>query len=576
MEKAGKEMARTAAIGVQDFAKIVEQNYFYVDKTQFLKEWWENGDAVTLITRPRRFGKTLAMSMADYFFSIRHAGRGDLFAHFHIWKEEEYKKLQGSYPVLFISFADVKEGSYLQTRKKICKIIKELYRQYDFLLEGELLREDEKKEFQSVSVDMEDYEASGSIKALCGYISRYYEKNVILLLDEYDTPMQEAYVNGFGEELVRFTRALFNATFKTNPFLERAVMTGITRVGRESVFSDLNNLEVVTTTSYKYADCFGFTQEEVFAALDEFGLSDRRQEVKQWYDGFTFGDSRDIYNPWSILNFLDKKKFAAYWANTSSNSLAGKLVQRGSKELKADFERLLQGEAVTVQMDEQIVYDQLDEDEQAVWSFLLAGGYLKVKKFHSAMDDFGEWREEYQLELTNFEVRVMFRNMIRKWFHGGSCGYNDFIKAFLADDIQAMNVYMNQVAMRMFSYFDTGKNPSQKEPERFYHGFVLGLLVELSDQYTLTSNKESGFGRYDVMLEPKIAGADGMILEFKAQDSDQEKDLAETANSALEQIEKRRYEELLLEKGIPRERIRKYGFAFCGKRVLIARAGALD
>ncbi len=569
-EKQEVRMSKTVAIGVQDFGKIIEQNSFYIDKTNFIKEWWENKDEVTLITRPRRFGKTLTMSMTDYFFPIKHAGRSDLFENLNIWKEEKYKRIQGSYPVLFMSFADVKESSYLQVRKKICHIIKELYHQYLFLLDGDLLSEDEKKEFYRISPDMEDYEASGSIKALCKYISRYYKKKAIILLDEYDTPMQEAYVNGFWSELAAFTRGIFNSAFKTNPYLERAIMTGITRVSKESVFSDLNHLEVVTTTSKKYADCFGFTEEEVFAALEEAGLSESGQMVKYWYDGFTFGNRTDIYNPWSILNYLDKKRLSAYWVNSSSNDLAGKLIREGSKELKADFERLLQGNTVTAQMDEQIVYDQLDDDEQAIWSFLLAGGYLKVKSFQSYMSDFGEWKEEYQLELTNFEVKVMFRNMVRKWFSRASSGYNDFIKALLAADVRAMNTYMNKVALSVFICFDTGKHPSEEEPERFYHGFVLGLIVELADRYVLTSNRESGFGRYDVMLEPLDFKDDGIILEFKVQEKGTEKELSDTAKNALDQIEKQNYEQILLKKGMQSERIRKYGFAFCGKRVWIA------
>ncbi len=564
-------MARTVAIGEQDFAKLIEQDYFYIDKTAFIKEWWENGDTVTLITRPRRFGKTLTMRMAEQFFSVKYAGREDLFENLKIWKEEKYRNLQGTYPVIFLSFADVKESDYPQTRKKICSTVKELYHQYLFLLDGDLLSESEKRDFQSISPDMEDYEASGSIKALCRYISRYYKKKVIILLDEYDTPMQEAYINGFWDELISFIRGMFNSTFKTNPYLERAVMTGITRISRESIFSDLNNLEVVTTTSLKYAGCFGFAEEEVSAALDEFGLSKNMQVVKDWYDGFTFGDRSDLYNPWSILNYLDKNQLSAYWANTSSNGLAGRLIQRGSKELKADFERLLRGDVLTKEIDEQTAYDQLDYDEQAVWGLLLAGGYLKVRKLQPYMSEFGEWKEEYLLELTNFEVKVMFRNMIRKWFAGDSSGYNDFIKALLADDLRAMNAYMNKIAMRTFSYFDTGKSPSEEEPERFYHGFVLGLMVELAGRYVLTSNRESGFGRYDVMLEPRRAGADGMLLEFKVQDADEEKDLQDTAKRALEQIEQRRYEEMLVEKGVPKERIRKYSFAFCGKKVLILR-----
>ncbi len=562
-------MRRTVGIGHQDFETIRQRNYFYIDKTHFIREWWKNGDSVTLITRPRRFGKTLSMNMIETFFSIQYKDREDLFEGLKIWEREDFRKLQGTYPVIFISFADVKETSFSQARKKICSIIKDVYNRYAFLLDGDFLNENEKQDFQNISTDMEDYEVSGSIRALSNRLSRYYGKKVIILLDEYDTPMQEAYVNGYWQKLVSFTRSLFNSTFKTNPYLERAIMTGITRVSKESIFSDLNNLEVVTTTSEKYGDCFGFTEEEVFAALDEYGLSDRKQEVKSWYDGFTFGDQADIYNPWSIVNFLDKRRFAPYWANSSSNSLVDKLVREGSKDLKTSFQCLLTGESITAELDEQIVYDQLDNDERAVWSLLLASGYLKVKNLKTYMTDFGDWKQEYQLELTNFEVRLMFRDMVRKWFSSAISVYNDFIKALLLGDIKAMNIYMNRVAMATFSYFDTGKNPSAEEPERFYHGFVLGLMVDLSDRYILTSNRESGFGRYDVMLEPRNGKDDGIILEFKARDIDDETELRDTVKAALDQIERKRYETALVEKGIPPERIHKYGFAFSGKKVLI-------
>lgn len=448
-------------------------------------------------------------------------------------------------------------------------MLSNLYSKHRFLLDQGAMDDREEAFFRSVSAEMDDVTATMAIHQLCLYLSRYYGKRVIVLLDEYDTPMQEAYVNGFWDELVSFTRNMFNSAFKTNPYLERAIMTGITRVSEESIFSDLNNLEVVTTSSVKYADCFGFTEEEVFAALDEFGLPDRKQEVKDWYDGFTFGDQTDIYNPWSILNYLDKRRLAAYWANSSSNSLAGKLIREGSKELKILFESLLQGGTITAEIDEQIVYDQLNDDDQAVWSLLLASGYLKVKNLKTYTSESGEWRQEYELKLTNFEVRNMFRNMVRKWFSHAYSGYNDFIKALLLGDVKAMNTYMNQVALTTFSYFDTGRNPSGAEPERFYHGFVLGLLVELADRYVLTSNRESGFGRYDVMLEPRSRMDDGIIMEFKVQETNVEEKLSETVQEALKQIERKNHMTSLIEKGISKEKIRKYGFAFCGKNVLI-------
>lgn len=559
-------MAKTVGIGHQDFGTIQENNYFYIDKTDFIKKWWENGDSVTLITRPRRFGKTLTMSMTEQFFSVKYAGRGDLFEGLSIWEHEKYRNLQGTYPVISISFANVKQNSYEKVRYRICQILMNLYGEMRFLLKGDLLTPREKEYFERISETMNEEDATMSLYYLSSFLYKYYGKKVIILLDEYDTPMQEAYVNGYWDELVSFTRSLFQSAFKTNPYLERGIMTGITRVSRESVFSDLNNLEVVTTTSEKYADSFGFTEEEVFASLDEFGLSDRRQEVKSWYDGFVFGRYTDIYNPWSVLHYLDKGKAGVYWANSSSNSLIGKLIREGNKEIKQNLEGLLGGESFRVEMDEQIVYGELYTKRNAVWSLLLASGYLKAVRTEYAERE-GHWY--YSLALTNKEVQVMFENMIRGWFAERDENYNDFIKALLSDDIRAMNYYMNKVALTTFSSFDTGNKPSETaEPERFYHGFVLGLLVELADRYSVISNRESGFGRYDVMLMPK-KDDDGIILEFKVQDEEEEMELADTVKAALRQIGEKQYEAALIERGVPRENIRKYGFAFCGKKVLI-------
>ncbi len=562
-------MANTIGIGNQDFEAIRKKRYFYVDKTRFIKQWWETGDHVTLITRPRRFGKTLNMSTIEKFFSIEYKDRTDLFQDLKIWKHDEFRKLQGTYPVISLSFANVKERTYEKSRYRICQILRDLYVQNRFLLEKDILSEGEKAYFNRISETMKEEDATMSLHYLSSFLYRYYGEKVIILLDEYDTPMQESYVYGYWEDLVSFTRSLFNSTFKTNPYLERAIMTGITRVSKESIFSDLNNLEVVTTTSEKYEDCFGFTEEEVFEALDKFGLSDTKSQVKSWYDGFTFGNWTDIYNPWSILNYLDKKRLAPYWANSSSNNLAGKLIREGGRRTKQEFEQLLRGGIITVEIDEQIVYNQLSTTNNAIWSLLLASGYLKVVQTEFE-ERIGRW--SYHLALTNKEVRMMFDSLIHNWFSESNDDYNDFIKALLDGNIKAMNTYMNKVALATFSYFDTGKNPSEEEPERFYHGFVLGLMVELSGRYTLTSNRESGFGRYDVMMEPKMSGDDGIILEFKVQDRDSEKELADTVKAALTQIEQQKYESMLVEKGTPREKIRKYGFAFCGKTVLIGEA----
>ena len=569
-------MARTVGIGHQSFEEIITKNLFYIDKTMFLKQWWENEDVVTLITRPRRFGKTLTMSMVEAFFSARYANRSELFEGLWIWQNEEIRKLQGTYPVISLSFANVKENSYDKARKRISQILTELYNQNRFLLEGDFLSDEERCYFLSVSMDMPEVVATMAIHRMCGFLSRYYGKKVIILLDEYDTPMQEAYVDEYWDKLVYFTRSLFNAAFKTNPYLEKAIMTGITRVSKESVFSDLNNLEVVTTTSSKYGEIFGFTETEVFNALDEYGLSDSKRDVKAWYDGFIFGQHRDIYNPWSITNFIEKKQLSTYWANTSSNSLVGRLIRQSDRTVKQSFEELMDAKTVKTTIDEQIVYSQLDDNITAIWSLLLASGYLKVERHWIDGTEYGDWLPVYELSLTNFEVRLMFRNMIRGWFRDASAAYNDFIKALLLDDVDAMNDYMNRVALTTFSSFDAGKKPSEEdEPERFYHGFVLGLMVDLADRYILTSNRESGFGRYDVMLEPRRSGLNAVVIEFKVFNRHREKTLEDTVQAALKQIEDKKYCQTLMDKGISKENIRCYGFAFEGKNVLIARGMVL-
>lgn len=564
MEKkaAGNEvcMGRTVAIGIQSFEQIIENDVFYVDKTNFIREWWESKDSVTLIARPRRFGKTLNMSMLEQFFSLEYADRGDLFEGLSIWEDAKYRKLQGTYPVISLSFARVKETNYASAKEKICEILTNLYSHYSFLRDSEALTDKDREYFDRVSSKMEDSDATSALYQLSGFLYRYYGKKVIILLDEYDTPIQEAYVDGFWDELTSFIRSLFNSTFKTNPYVERAMMTGITRVSKESIFSDLNNLKVVTTTSDEYATSFGFTEEEVFAAMDEMGMTEK-EKVKKWYDGFVFGKVSDIYNPWSIINLLDTGKFSTYWANTSSNSLVSRLIRQGSRRIKEQFETLMQGGCINTEIDEQIVYNLLDDNEEAIWSLLLASGYLKVLQVNVE-------EECYQLTLTNYEVKRMFRNMIRGWFKKDSSNYNDFIQALLLDDVDAMNEYMNRVTRSVFSSFDTGKRPSSAEPERFYHGFVLGLMMELQDRYIITSNRESGFGRYDVILYPR-KDDDAIIMEFKVFNKRREKNLEDTLASALRQIEEKQYAQTLIDRGIASERIRKYGFAFVGKEVLI-------
>lgn len=560
-------MARTVGIGIQSFEKLIAENSFYIDKTDFIRQWWENRDDVTRITRPRRFGKTLNINMLERFLSVEYAGKGEVFDGLSIWKDKKYRDIQGTWPVIALSFAGIKASSFSEAQKSLFYLIEKLYNRYEFLLKEDCLNEKEKDFIKKISVNMDNYSAVSSLSTLSEFMCRYYGKKVIILLDEYDTPLQEAWVHGYWREMVEFIRGLFNSTFKTNPYLERAVMTGITRVSKESIFSDLNHLTVVTSTSEMYVDCFGFTEEEVFAALDEYGMHDKRAEVKKWYDGFTFGKCRDIYNPWSIINYLKTGRLSTYWANTSSNGLVDKLIREGGAEIKISMEKLLKGEHLNKEIDEQIIFDQLDGDENAIWSLFLASGYLKAESY-TLNEDTG--MDLYELALTNKEVQIMFRKLIKKWFSGTGTAYNGFIRAMLQDDVKSMNAYMNRVALATFSYFDSGTKPSaETQPERFYHGFVLGLAVELADRYIITSNRESGFGRYDVMMEPKNDTDNAVIMEFKVRDAKEEASLEDTAKAALKQIEEQQYEAALQNRGITGGRIRKYGFAFEGKEVLI-------
>ena len=602
-------MARVVGIGKQSFEDIRKKDCFYIDKTDFIKDWWESADDVTLITRPRCFGKTLNMDMLKCFFSNQYEGRKELFEELDIWKDEEYRELQGTYPVIFLSFADIKADNFKDTKNDLVSVINDAYKQHSYLLKSDKLTEAEKNMYEQldnyannadINKKISNEIVCRAIKTLAGMLYKYYGKKVIIILDEYDTPMQEAYMNGYWDELVALTRSLFNSTFKTNPYLERGIMTGITRVSKESIFSDLNNLKVVTTTSREYATSFGFTEKEVFDALDEVNMSNEKAAVKEWYDGFTYGDVKDIYNPWSIINYLQTGKIDSYWTDSSSNGIVNKLIKTGTPDVKEAMAVLISGGVIEKKIDEQIVFDQLDKNEDVIWSLLLASGYLCIESYKEV----GRLKRKiYGLKLTNLEVERMFEVMIEQWFGEEKFNYNNFVKSLLNGDIESMNEYMNRVTRGVISYFDTGKTPSDEEPERlascydcrgvangsslnccsnlyamteksshFYHGLVLGLMVDQVDNYILSSNRESGFGRYDIMLEPIDKNNEklpGIVIEFKVFNQKKEDTLEETVENALRQIKEKDYDAELIKRGVKEENIQHYGFAFRGKEVLI-------
>ncbi len=558
-----------AGVGVQDFEHIRDREALYVDKTYFIREWWENKEDITLITRPRRFGKTLMLSTVNCFLSIEHADKKHMFEGLAIWKEEKYRKLQGTMPVIFFSMAALKHSDLEGNIAGLCLDFQLLYLERKYLVEGDVLKEDDKAIYRKYleGFDRRDrYCCETALRTLCYLMSRYHGKKVIILMDEYDTPLQEAYLQGCWEPMISFMGELLQQTFKSNPYLSRALVTGITRVTKESLFSDMNHLDVITMTTPKYEDACGFTESEVVSILKCQGL-DTFGQVKEWYDGFTIGKRKDMYNPWSIINYVDKHQFRPYWADSGGTGLITRLVLGGKQQVKLDLEVLMQGGSLHKRFDENICFHELDYVSESIWPLLLAAGYLRADNVVE-----GELTE-CDLTITNRETRACLAKMIRGWFARSQEEYNAFGKALLRGDLEEMNAFINDVAMDMVSFFDVGTRPSEKAPERFYHGLVLGMIVDLRDKYRIRSNRESGRGRYDIMLLPLQEELNGIIIEFKVREEKKEPDLCATADYALLQIEEKRYEEELVAMEIPREKIRKYGFAFEGKEVLIRESG---
>ena len=549
---------KTLPIGIDDFKKIVEEDYYFIDKTEMIKDLLTYKTEVTLITRPRRFGKTLNMSMLRYFFEKTELNHHSLFQNLKISKDEDMMKHCGRYPVLFLTLKDVKCNTWQETYQKIKGLIIDEFTKHDYLLEGDILKSTEKKYYQRVLDNvMTLSDAEETLKKLSCYLERYHKEKVIILIDEYDTPIDSGFHSSFYEQVVSFFRNFFSAALKGNSSLKLSVLTGIIRVSKESIFSGLNNISVFSVIDEDYCQYFGFTQDEVTQLTKDYDCQQHLPQIKTWYNGYQFGNL-EIYNPWSILNFLRKKcVYMPYWVNTSSNLLIHKLLKRLQKEQTQALKSLLEGNSIETIINPEITYKDIEENHynsSHIYSFLLACGYLKVqeKKLQG-----GKWK--VKVKIPNEELYSIFEDEILTSLHENL--YSDqllhFLEALLQQETQTIKQFLEQLLLESISNFDT--------LERFYHGLMLGLVVSFREYYQIRSNRESGEGRYDLMLLPKEKEKPGILFEFKIKEATET--LEHAADRALKQIQEKKYDTELLQAKV--SYVIKYGIAFDKKKVAV-------
>ena len=545
-------------IGVSDFKALRIRDNYYIDKTMYIKDIIDNQSGVILVTRPRRFGKTLNMSMLKYYFDCTKTDNKDLFTGLKIMEQgETYTSKLGAYPVIYITLKDVQDRNYESMLLDMKTAMLNMYKEHMYLLKSDKIYEFEKEKIMDILYAREDENVlKNSVRDLSEYLSRHHNKPVILLVDEYDVPLQNAYVEGYYDEAVKFFKTFYGVTFKDNPYLEKTVITGVSRVAKESIFSGANNFDVYTVLDNEFADDFGITEEEMDQIIKDFEIQDDKEEIKRWYDGYKIGEVEGIYNPWSILNYLNKKELMPYWVNTSSNDLI-KLILKNSGTVKEKMERLLKDEAIEVKINLETVIVGIENNEDNIWGLLLGTGYLKVEETVDITEGI------YKVKLPNYEIKFLFQQIIDDWFRNKVMG-ND-LKSILKDlvtlNIEEYEEKFKILVKEMFSYMDVRENTA----ENFYHAFVLGILVGLKDSYYVNSNRESGMGRYDIMLEPKDKNENSFIMEFKVYKEEKEKTIEETIENAKRQIEEKGYEQNLKERGF--KNITKMVYAFKGKEV---------
>ncbi len=558
---------RKLPVGISDFAKIINDNYYYIDKTLLIKEFLDISADATLLPRPRRFGKTLNISMLRYFFEKTPQSNAHLFHQLAIWRQEEkYRLHQGRYPVIFLTFKDISFSNWDHCYNHLQAVIAEEYRRHHYLLQSDVMDDIQKSTYtgiMSIRAGLVDYD--NSLSNLCRYLADYHSCKVMIFIDEYDTPVQQGYLNGYYNSIIEFMRVLLGGAFKDNSYLEKGIMTGALRISKESIFTGFNNFEVYSILKNEFSSHFGFLKEEVKDILTCYGKGEQMEEISSWYNGYMIGDN-EVFNPWSVLKYLREHQYGLipHWLNTSSNSLVKQIITGGSRLFKKDIDQLLRGEPIVKAVDENIVFADLEGNQEAAWSLLLFTGYLKATE--KTVKE-GIWY--CVLDLPNVEVGFFYRRTVADWFRSSMSGekLQEMLRGLISGEVEVFEFYFRQFVEHTMSYFD----PVGDEPERVYQAFVMGMFVSLSDDFYVKSNRESGLGRYDLAIIPRDIKKhqQGVVIEFKKVNSVTGETLAEALEAAKKQIETKKYTTELSDAGIKNEHILKIAVAFQGKELLI-------
>ena len=545
---------KAVPVGIEDFERIINEDYYYVDKTQLIEELLINRAPVTLFTRPRRFGKTLNMSMIKYFFDVKNKEENKkLFENLKI-SNSEYMSEQGKYPVIFISLKDLKADTWKECLKRLKLFIFDLYVEFEYIREK--MNEWDKRKFEKVLYEQEDADYIMSLKFLADSLYKYYGEKVIILIDEYDAPIINAFDKGYYNEAINFFQTFYSSALKTNNSLKYGILTGITRIIKEGIFSGLNNLKVDTILNKKYSEYFGLLESEVIEMLDYFGMKYKIEEVKEWYNGYLFGES-EVYNPWSIVNYIDNGEIKAYWANISGNTLLENMLNHAGESVYENLKRFTDGESIEKYISDGTTIKSLLSNDDEIWQLLLYSGYLtKDEKQEKESDS-----NVYNLKIPNKEIRKYFGNMFLNRFFGTEVKTNILIKALEGGDIKKFEETLGEIMVNMLSHFDL-----DKEMEKIYQVFMIGLVGFLMGKYEIISNDESGYGRYDLAMIPIKSNEKAYLMEFKI--SKTKKGMEESAEKALKQIDEKKYDTKLKARGI--KNILKIGIAFYGKEVKVA------